>query len=352
MTTRIRLAAIGIGVVVALGGCSSSGPGAIRSPSTAGRSASSSAPRDAAIGHAGAAAIVRDYERRNDVAVGEALNPPYDVSAWRAVDSGPILAVDAYDTKKAKLTKSTRAKSPTPSRTPEVLRAYGSSTRSSDGQEPWVLVIRHRGATKPGQSQVASAFGYVKGSSGWHLDAAIGGVELQSLPTEGKVVPTLTAGQRQAAADAVPVVVHAVATGSMKHVANPKPLIGFRKAINADGSKGYLVGADCRPWGTTEGTDAEKATVVGTHALRLTRVGELTLAVLNLDCRLDTYAQDGGQVQVPKDLARIEGDDGRAKDSLVRRASLMVLMAIPDSGKPRIIASDGTYLILEHLEKR
>jgi len=342
MAQRIRVASLAIGIALALAGCAS-GSGAAPS-STGSRTASPSTPADAAAGHAEAAAIVRDYVDRNDVAIARALNPPYDGKAWRAVDSGPVLAADAYDTKRASLRTSRHPKPSSPTKAPRVLRAYGSSVRSSDGQEPWVLAVAHRDAASS-DTDLATAFVYVKRSTGWRLDASIGAVRLESLPAEAKPMPALTAAQRQAAADAVPVVIDAVATGGMGHVADPAPLIAYRKVVRADSSNGYLVGANCRPWGTTEGTDAATATVVGTDALRLTRVGSRTLAVLELDCRLDTYAQDGGKVQIPPEAARIEGDDGKPKDSVVRRSSLMILMSIPDAGKPKIISADGTYLI-------
>lgn len=347
MTKRFRLAASGAAVAMALGGCaaggSDGGPSQAAGASTSHTSARKSP--DAAITHSEAASIVRAYDKKNNVAISKALNKPYDAEAWRTVDSGPVLAADVYDTRSAALKKSKQPAPSSPAKSPQVLRAFGSSTHSSDGRQPWMVVIAHRDGSKAPDPSVASAFVYVKGAEGWRMDASMGGVTLKTLPHEVRTTPSLTAAQRQAAANAVPVVVDAVTTGSMSHVANPGPLKSFRTAIRADGSKGYLVGADCRPWGTKEGTDAATATVVGTDALRLTRVGAQTLGVLNLDCRLDTYAQDGGQVQIPRDVARVEGDDGRAKDSVVRRASLMVLMAVPDSGKPKIIGSDGTYLI-------
>ncbi|HWC20918.1 MAG TPA: hypothetical protein VG502_01340 [Flexivirga sp.] len=347
MTKRFRLVAVGVGAALALGGCGSSGSGGESSKGHSASASVSSTRRspDASITHAEAASITRAYEKQNNIAISKALNKPYDAKAWQTVDSGPILAADAYDTRAASLKKSKQPTSAGPEKAPRVLSAFGSPTHSSDGREPWTLVIAHRDGSKAPDASVAGAFVYVKGPTGWRMDAQMGGVTLKTLPHEVQTTPSLTAAQRQAAANAVPVVVDAVATGTMSHVANPAPLKAFRTAVRADGSKGYLVGADCRPWGTKEGTDVATATVVGTDALRLTRVGAQTLAVLNLDCRLDTYSQDGGQVQIPRDVARVEGDDGKAKDSVVRRASLMVLMSIPDKGKPKIIGSDGTYLI-------
>lgn len=345
MSKRIRAVSVtAVGVAVALTGCSSGSSGGPAAGSASASATSTAAP-DAAITHAAVAAIVHDYTTRNEQAIDHAMNPPYDVKAWQAVDSGPVLAADAYDTKSASVTKSKQPKPTSPAAAPAILRAYGNSTLSSDGRQPWTVMIAHRDGAKAPDPSVATASVFVKGASGWHLDATMGGVRLATLPAESKTTPPLTAAQRQAAANAVPVVVDAVATGSMGHVANPAPLKGFRAAIRADGSKGYLVGANCRPWGTPIGTSAEKATVVGTDALRLSRVGSQTLAVLNLDCQLDTYSQDGGQVQIPPDAARVEGDDGKAKDTVVRRSSLMILMTISDSGKPTILGADGTYLI-------
>lgn len=349
MSQRVRTTFIAaVGAVVVLTGCSSGGSDNVSAQRTSGTPSPSGTPNvsaDGSITRVAAAAVVRDYNADNERAIAHALNPPYDEKAWSTVDSGPIRAADAYDTRSAALKKSKQGSSSSTAGDPQVLRAYGSATRSSDGRQPWTLVIAHRDGSKAPESSAASAFVYVKEANGWRLDAALGDVTLKTLPREVRTTPTLTAAQRQAAADAVPVVVDAVATGTMGHVANAGPLKAFRTAIRADESKNYLVGADCRPWGTKEGTDAAKATVVGTDALRLTRVGSQTLGVLSLDCRLDTYAQDGGQVQIPREAARVEGDDGKAKDSVVRRSSLMILMSIPDSGRPKIIGSDGTYLI-------
>lgn len=342
MTKPIRLAAIGVGAALALGGCGSSGSSAGGSSKAGGTSASQSSTHqspDASVTHAELASIARTYDKQNSVAISKALNRPYDAKAWRAVDSGPILARDTYDTKGAALKKSKHTEPSKPQKMPKILRAYGSSSRSSDGRTPWVMSVM-RGAKSTDMAGV-----YVKATNGWRLDADFGGIDPKLLPAEKTTVPSLTAAQRQSAANAVPVVVDAVATGDMKDVTNSKPLLDYRKAFQVDGHSGLEAGATCRPWGTELGTDVSNAVVVGTDALRLTRVGSRTLAVLNLDCQLAIYAKDGGQVQIPKDNARIEGDDGKAKESAIRRSSLMLLMSIPDEGKPKIIASSGAYLV-------
>lgn len=349
MTGRVRAAAVvGIGAALALSGCGGSS-GSAATTGAGGTSAahsSASARPDVSITHADATSIARSYDRRNDVAISKALNPPYDASAWRTVDSGPVLAIDAYDTEKAAFNKSTEKG--TSAEKTKLLRAYGSSTRSSDGTSPWVLVVEQRTGGKSAKTAPAYAGVFVKGPQGWHMDSSIGGISginPKALPRESTTAPTLTKVQRQSAANAVPVVVDALTTGNMKHVSNPVILKELRTGFQMEGVEGFSAGATCRPWGTKQGTDPSTAVVVGSDALRLTRAGTETIAVLNLDCRLDVYAQDGGTVRLDKDNAHVEGDDGKDKETLVRRAAMELLFSVPDKGSPTMLGAGGDYLI-------
>lgn len=184
----------------------------------------------------------------------------------------------------------------------------------------------------------------VRTPAGWRLFAEASGVAADKLPSGGALAVS-TAAQRQRAANAVPAVVDAIQLGDTSKLGNSSTLMTYRKNLAADGSQGFAVDPACRPWGTPVGTNPGTAVVVGTPAMRLMTTGGTTLAMLSLDCLLSVRAQAGETVVLDPDLAAAEGDDGKAKDTMTRRNTLMVLLKIPAKGKTEVLGWSSNYLV-------
>lgn len=280
------------------------------------------------------------YDTDNNAAIQKAEGAPYDEHAWSAVDIGPVRATDTHDTRISALEKS---KVPKGYRyTHRVSKVYGSMTRSSDGQAPMVLLAGTERSTGGKPGSYVSAL--VRTADGWREWADVG-ADTGLLPAAASTVPTLTKAQRQAAANSVPAVVDALQLGETSKVTNPGPITSYRKALHKNLS-GFQIDVTPRPWGTKKGTDANTAVTVGTPALRLTRVGSVTLGMMTLDASIVFDGTTSGKtIQLSKSVAKVEGNNGKATSHLVRRNAIAVLVQIPDHGKPKVLGVTAYYLI-------
>ena len=125
------MAAVAVGALVV--GCSDAGSsdadGSTRTGSASASSAASSASSSTGVSPAEAQGIQTKYDAANNVAIKRATTAPYDEKAWRSVDSGPVLAIDAYHTRLERYRKNAKATTMKVS----VDSAWGDTSKSSDG---------------------------------------------------------------------------------------------------------------------------------------------------------------------------------------------------------------------------
>lgn len=333
-------ATIAIGVLLTLTSCSSGSDDAALS---SGRSASlSSATSDAraAVTVAEAQAIMRSYDAANNAAIKASGSPTYDEKAWRSADSGPALAGDVFATRLAEQRRDTS----TPRTfTHTVTAAYGSTTRSSDGQPPWLLVTGIVPAVGNSGMPYDFASVLVKGPAGWRAWANLGG-DLTSLPKPPRTVRTLTTSQRQAAANSISLLGRAVSTGSVNGIGKGSEITEYRAALHK-GLPDTEMTVQPRPWGTAADTDAEPATVVGTPAALLLRVGSTTLALVSFENTVTYETTDGtANIQIDADHAVVEGSDGKPTSMAHRRTYQTMLVSIDDGGSTSIFSSSDGLL--------
>lgn len=331
------IAAIAISAILALTSCSSGGDSAVRS---SGGSPSLSTTRDtgAAVTVAEAQAIMRSYDTANNAAIKASGSPTYDEKAWGSADAGPALASDVFGTR---LAKQKGDKSTSKSFTHKVIHAYGSTTRSSDGQPPWLLVTGIVPAV--GSSGMPQDFAsvLVKEAAGWRTWAVLGG-DLRSLPMPPRTVQPLTTPQRQAAANSIALLGRAVGTGSVDGIGKGSEITEYRTALHK-GLPDTEMTVESRPWGAPVKTDIATAIVVGTPAARLMRIGSATLGLMSFENTVTYETTDGSEeIQLDPDHAVVEGGDSKPTSMARRRTYQTMLVSIDDNGKTSIFgSSDG-----------
>lgn len=338
LTRSYAVATIAIGAMLALT-CCSSGGGTVAQVLDRSTSSWSTAPEaGAAVTVAEAQAIMRTYDTANNAAIKASRGPRYDEKAWEAADAGPALASDVFSTR---LAKQRRDKSTSRTFTHTVMHAYGSTTRSSDGQPPWLLVTGIVPAVGNSGMPYDFAAVLVREPAGWRMWATPGG-DLTSLPTPPRTVQRLTPPQRQAAANSVALLGRAVATGSVDKIGNGSEVTEYRTALHKGLSHTEMT-IEPRPWGTPEHTDTATATVVGTPAALLLRVGSATLALVSFENTVTYEAADEGvAIKLDPDHAAVEGSDSKPTTTAHRRTWQTMLVSIADNGKPTVFSSwDG-----------
>ncbi|WP_446664331.1 hypothetical protein [Flexivirga sp. B27] len=344
MSKRVRAAAVGIGAVLALAGCGSGGSAGPASQAGGGSAtpaaASSTADSAGAVSVAQAQKILRAYDTANNAAIKAAKSPAYDEKAWRSADAGPTLAGDVFSTR---LAKHSHDKSDSKPFTHTVTRAYGSTTRSSDGQAPWLLVTGIIPSVGDDGKPQDFASVFVKEPAGWRMWASLGG-DLTSLPEPPSTVQSLTAPQRQAAANGIAALGRAVGTGSVDGIGKGSVITDYRTALHK-GLRDTIMTVSSRPWGTPVDTDLSTATVVGTPAAHLLRVGGKTLGLVSFENTI-TYETDDGSASIVLDAdhAAVEGGDTKPKKLAKRRTYQTMLVTIADDGKPTIVGSNDGLL--------
>ncbi len=330
--------AIAIGGMLSLTSCSSSVDAVIQS-SGGSTSLSSSATHETGAGVtvAEAQAIMQSYDTANNAAIKASGRPTYDEKTWASADAGPALASDVFSTR---LAEQQGDKSTPKTFTHTVMHAYGSTTRSSDGQPPWLLVTGIVPAVGNSGMPYDFASVLVKEPAGWRMWANLGG-DLTSLPTAPRTVQQLTTPQRQAAANSISLLGRAVATGSVDEIGKGSEITEYRTALH-EGLLDTEMTVEPRPWGTPEGTDTATATVVGTPAALLMRVGSTTLGLVSFENTVTYDGSDGDViVEIDPDHAAVEGNDTLSTKAQ-RRTYQTMLVSIDDAGKTTIFSStDG-----------
>lgn len=300
-------------------------------------------------------AVLADYDKRNDAAIDKHLEG--DPSGWSRADAAGLLAADAFDTafRKASMDAG-KVKGPSvsgASTQPSQADAWLGGGTDQDGQGRWMLTVRHRAdkhASSKGESSVAyGAWQSGSGTTGWKLFATAGSDGRSKLPSPGAVTP-VSGTHKQAVANAISNSLYAIGNGNSADFADASQLKRVREFGFEGGQKDIpasdrvRISYDCAGWGDRARSDARKATLVGTQAVRMQRTGAMTLAMVTLDCDW-TAASDKYQLWFSPEVAKVMKGSTQPTHSLRRPAVLMLLLAVPDSGKPSVLGSGTRFLL-------
>lgn len=279
---------------------------------------------------ADARTVLRDYDLRNNRAI--VRSAVYDASGWAAADSGALLAADAFRTTAARLDHLKGDPRPV---THQLVRSW---IGADDGQGAWMLAQFSEPVKGSGPADLGGFDANAAGLTGWRLSSDVATFDVARLPAPLSRPAASTTAQRSRAAVVAGQVATSVETGdraAFGYVYSTFPTLLQRFDSGIETRTTYR----CYVFGSH--TDrATTTSLAGTPSLRMLRAQQATVAVVTLDC--DTTLASPGHRYVydsPGEAAALEHRFVPVATLAVPKA-LQVLVVIPDTGRPSIVAAD------------
>ena len=344
MPRAVRL--LSVPLVLTLAACSAGG-GEPTAPAKSSTTVTTTAPAGPGLTVPQAAAMMRDYDARNNPAIAAAGAPRFDERPWARADMGPVLEQDVFIT---------RVRRADPPESGESDRAFTSRATAVVG------AARHRSgavavvdspvqqqagtssaATSPSSDQSPRTVLRVmrrEGTGPWKqwgtVDAPRGALPA---PLPATTDPTPTPAQVRASQTLVPQVV-----GSLREE-NGAPFAQARST--RDFLEGLWPGKpnpsikrtlQCEPYATRGSSDVA-------DALLVLRAQRATLNVVTLRCRVDWLAGEGRAIFFSKGFAQVNRVSTEGSQQATLSLVVTAVVQQPDGGSPQLLGLGGGYVV-------
>lgn len=349
MPRAVRL--LSVPLVLTLAACSAGGGDPTTPAESSTTVATTTTPAGPGLTVSQAAAMMRDYDARNNPAIAAAGAPRFDERPWAQADVGPVLEQDVF------LTRVSRADPPESAEDDRALTsratavvgaarhrsgtvavidspvqeqaatssASGSSTTSPSGEQAsrTVLRVMRREGTGPWKQWAA-------------VDAPRGALPA---PLPATTDPTPTPAQVRASQTLVPQVVGSLREEKGAPFAQASPTRDFLEGLwpgkPIPSIKRTL---QCEPYATRGSSDVA-------DALLVLRAQRATLNVVSLRCRVDWLAGEGRAIFFSKGFAQVNRVSTEGSQQATLSLVVTAVVQQPDGGRPQLLGLGGGYVV-------
>lgn len=354
MPRAVRL--LSVPLVLTLAACSAGGGDPTAPAESSTTVATTTTPAGPGLTVSQAAAMMRDYDARNNPAIAAAGAPRFDERPWARADVGPVLEQDVF------LTRVSRADPP---KSAEDDRALTSRATAVVG------AARHRSGTvavidSPVQEQAgtSSASGSSttspsttspsgdqaprtvlrvmrrEGTGPWKqwgaVDAPRGALPA---PLPAATDPTPTPAQVRASQTLVPQVVASLREEKGAPFAQASPTRDFLEGLwPGKPNPSIKRTLQCEPYATRGSSDVA-------DALLVLRAQRATLNVVSLRCRVDWLAGEGRAIFFSKGFAQVNRVSTEGSQQATLSLVVTAVVQQPDGGSPQLLGLGGGYVV-------